>query len=316
MLASVLLALAVPQQTSGGDDFDRPDANALGPGWVEHAGSIGILRNQAHGQAPWSLAKIANVSAYYGDAWVEARFARRRSGPAYVALSAGYATALNNIFVKVHDTDFDQLYDRVYFYYGNNGLNGGSTAHWGASQWSYPLATPTPSGRMVLRFDQSGDRAVLTVENDASGRAEVFHADSLSNISRDLGKGFGLGTYGEALVDDYFVDGDGSALRVALSAWVAGAPTTVTTHGADPGDLVIVGYSLTGGGPTSTIYGDVALSPPIEQLPARVADAAGETRAQYLVPASLAGRDFWVQALALGPSGASELSRPWAKTFR
>jgi len=83
----------------------------------------------------------------------------------------------------------------------------------------------------------------------------------------------------------------------------AGATATARVCGSTPGADQVVALSLTGAGPTPTPFGSVSLSPPIELLGRRAADAAGVTEIEAHVPAFAAGRPVWLQALDLG-SGA------------
>ena len=69
--------------------------------------------------------------------------------------------------------------------------------------------------------------------------------------------------------------------------------------GADANAPCIIGYSLTGAGPTSTPFGDVALSPPITQLPNVVADSSGSASLSANVPPRASGANVWIQAADL-----------------
>ncbi len=77
-----------------------------------------------------------------------------------------------------------------------------------------------------------------------------------------------------------------------------------------PGNKVIIGYSLSGGGPTSTTFGDVGMSPPISQLPKLVADPTGVASFSASVPLSLGGATVYTQAVELLGGGAGNLSNP------
>lgn len=60
---------------------------------------------------------------------------------------------------------------------------------------------------------------------------------------------------------------------------------------------VVLAYSTSGNGPTSTIYGSVDLSLPILQLPTANADSSGFAQVGLDVPAGLVGLSVWFQAL-------------------
>ncbi len=63
---------------------------------------------------------------------------------------------------------------------------------------------------------------------------------------------------------------------------------------------VLLGYSTTGGGPTSTVYGTALLSNPIQQLPAMTADNSGHASVSTNVPSGAGGLTVWFQAYDLG----------------
>lgn len=83
---------------------------------------------------------------------------------------------------------------------------------------------------------------------------------------------------------------------VAVSGLVAGASATVAVSGATPSGKVRCAWSLAGGGPTSTPHGDLLLTPPYQELPILVADAAGNASAFVPVAPGTSGLPFWLQA--------------------
>lgn len=78
---------------------------------------------------------------------------------------------------------------------------------------------------------------------------------------------------------------------------VAGQNAVVSIAGGTPNASVYLGWSQTGGGPTSTPFGFADLSPPIQQLPTLTTDASGTASLQASVPAGAAGIQLWFQAL-------------------
>ena len=70
--------------------------------------------------------------------------------------------------------------------------------------------------------------------------------------------------------------------------------------GATPGDLVIMGYSLAGPGPTTTPFGVVDMTPPIERLAAIPADAQGAAVHMQKVPPQASGIMLYTQATSGG----------------
>ena len=94
----------------------------------------------------------------------------------------------------------------------------------------------------------------------------------------------------------------------ALSVWnlVAGSTATLEVQGCGTGTnpstpaKVFFAWSITGPGPTSTPYGWVGLSPPINTLPPILADATnGIASRQVQVPPTAAGMPVWIQALVI-----------------
>ena len=84
---------------------------------------------------------------------------------------------------------------------------------------------------------------------------------------------------------------------LSTSGMIAGQPVTVTVRQATPGSLIVLAYSLTGAGPTPSLYGDILLDTPIFQLPIFTADPFGRVQAQKVVPPALRGQTIWMQAL-------------------
>ncbi len=76
----------------------------------------------------------------------------------------------------------------------------------------------------------------------------------------------------------------------------AGFTAIATMAGTTPGALQTLAYSTTGGGPTSTPWGDVDLSAPIYRLPPQSADLAGAARFSASLPLALRGQPLWLQA--------------------
>lgn len=86
---------------------------------------------------------------------------------------------------------------------------------------------------------------------------------------------------------------------LSTSGLVGGATTTLSVAGATPAGAVLIGYSLTGAGPTSTPFGMVDMSMPINQLPTLTADAAGLASMSTGVPGQASGFTVYMQAADL-----------------
>jgi hypothetical protein len=93
-----------------------------------------------------------------------------------------------------------------------------------------------------------------------------------------------------------------------LSDLVAGLSVDISIENVGPGNTVIAAYSLTGPGPTNSSFGPVDMSQPIVQLPAMVADAAGNAILTANVPPGTSGVSVWTQAVELHPGGGGTLT--------
>jgi len=87
---------------------------------------------------------------------------------------------------------------------------------------------------------------------------------------------------------------------LAVNNLVAGGVVTIAVSNATSMGTVRHGYSLYGGGPVTTPYGDLLLSPPYTEFPAMVADANGDASLSVPVPAGTTGVSVWFHAIDLG----------------
>ena len=83
---------------------------------------------------------------------------------------------------------------------------------------------------------------------------------------------------------------------ITVSNLVAGQIFSIDGTNFTATGAAVVGYSLTGGGPTTTPFGVADLSPPIRRLPALVADPSGAIQFSAPVPPGLSGTPIWFQA--------------------
>ena len=115
--------------------------------------------------------------------------------------------------------------------------------------------------------------------------------------------------------DNLVISADDTTPVLAVTNLVAGQMADVSVTNCDPGNTVIIAYSLTGAGPTPTPVGDVALSQPIVQLPPQVADPSGSVSIMQTIPPAGSGRPVWIQAAELLPGGGGVLSNALAETI-
>ncbi len=86
----------------------------------------------------------------------------------------------------------------------------------------------------------------------------------------------------------------------AVSNLVAGSVAVLEASNATPFGLIRHGYSLNGGGPTSTAYGDLLLSTPYTELPTMTADANGDATLAVPVPPGTTGTPVWFHGMDMG----------------
>lgn len=99
---------------------------------------------------------------------------------------------------------------------------------------------------------------------------------------------------------------------LTISNLMAGAVADVQLSDCAADALVFVGYSLTGPGPTTTVYGDVLLDGPVQTLVSGRADPSGTFHSSGLVPLQLAGSTLWLHALEVKGPSTGFLSNPMA----
>lgn len=83
----------------------------------------------------------------------------------------------------------------------------------------------------------------------------------------------------------------------SISNLVAGGNALLTVTDATPSGSVLIGYSLSGAGPTMTPYGAVDMSLPIHQMPLLSVGSSGLASYLHSVPAAAAGLTIYSQAL-------------------
>lgn len=88
-----------------------------------------------------------------------------------------------------------------------------------------------------------------------------------------------------------------------ITGLVGGGTATLTVSNATAGGGVLIGYSLTGAGPTNTPFGPVDMSTPITQLPTLTANGSGVASMSTGVPGRVTGFTVYTQAADLS-SGA------------
>lgn len=274
--------------SSGCDHFNRSDNPDIGGQWIEEAGDMEIRSDMLHGRQNNSLSVFWGVNADYRNSKVEANFQTNGQKLWYVALFAGYRDLDNCVHVKVQDSDYDTLVDKVYFRYGNN------QAPWNLNSYVFDLDTPTALGSLTLTFENNGDVARLALDNPFSGEVEVFRCSGLSSKAGQLGTGFGISTFGDCFVDDFDVnDGTCSEGFGLVVSGTPGSTMTFTVEGATSNEQVALVFGKGSGlfivpGPFACQGTELGIQFPQDFVPLR-ADAAGNVVFSRPIPPAAAG---------------------------
>lgn len=91
-------------------------------------------------------------------------------------------------------------------------------------------------------------------------------------------------------------------LTYTATGLVGGGTATLTVTGATASGGVLIGYSLTGAGPTNTPFGPVDMSAPITTLPTLTANASGVATLSTSVPPNASGFTVYTQGADLTTS--------------
>lgn len=130
-----------------------------------------------------------------------------------------------------------------------------------------------------------------------------FYSNADATIRTHCGKGnpafTGSTFFNRAWNGTIYYDTQGG-FTLTVSNLVAGGNAKIAVSGATAGGKVRHGYSLSGGGPVGTPYGNLLLSPPYTELPFLTADGAGNASMAAPVPPGTTGIAVWLHAFDLG----------------
>jgi hypothetical protein len=93
--------------------------------------------------------------------------------------------------------------------------------------------------------------------------------------------------------------GGGGGFVYSVTNLFAGSIATFSISGATAGRNVILGYSLSGAGPSTTRFGVVDMTRPITRFATLTADASGNAASGMTIPAGIAGLTVYSQAVNL-----------------
>ncbi len=187
-----------------------------------------------------------------------------------------------------HDTINIKVYDEEAWSSATPVWTGTATIGTYTNTW-HRVFVDVSSGGLVLNVNEP-----FTIELSGTGGYMGFRGQTTQPYPGDL--------YLNGVIDNTDVGFNTYMLPVpgptiAVSNLVAGQTGTFTVSNASPNGPIIAGYSLLGGGPTPSAFGDILLSPPWTRLPAITTDAAGAASLSGPVPPPLSGTPVWFHAL-------------------
>ncbi|MCP4093703.1 MAG: hypothetical protein GY747_09670 [Planctomycetes bacterium] len=192
------------------------------------------------------------------------------------------------------------------------GVSGTTLSFDGETYWAAYLANhPTSYGdgisNMEISTDGGATWTMVWTDTSLNNGDTYSPVVDLSAYDGMVGVQLGIRFYGtwaqEWWVDNVVIDGGGgSGLTYTATGLVGGGTGTLTVTGASAGGGVLLGYSLTGAGPTMTPFGPVDMSMPITRLPVLTADGAGTASMTTGIPARASGFTVYTQGADLATS--------------
>lgn len=167
------------------DDFN--DGSTAG--WTTRAGTV----SESGGLFSGSEISLATMDGQTGSTVGVDALMQGSSG--YVAVVLNYSSLSDNLFVKIQDNNGNGLFDRVFFYHGNNGNDGLVGTDY------FDLSSEVVSSYFEVSVDGLGHvTANVAATGDAFGGV-------LTNSY--AGTGIGLGFWQNSLADNLYIDGNG-----------------------------------------------------------------------------------------------------------
>ena len=298
------VASATTGGTSGFDNFNRPDG-ALGPDWGFGAGSFEIrdeqFANVGSGNG-WAL--YNGATSLYENAVIEFDLAVGPSTLAYGCAIIG-AGGTNNTFTKVQSNSGGGVYSNIGFYVGN----GSSMSGYGG----FITISAVTGGRVRVYVTDNGDTMNCDIDEFWDGTFEYHYESSgliSSGLAAQLGEGLGLGAYaGISRVDDFSANGAGPEPVLQILEMVPGQFMTIDISNLEEGSSAMLILSSIGAGPTSTPYGEIAVSLPWRRTPL-FPEIGGVVNFTSTLPPGSIGATFYMQAAEWKADATVQLTNP------
>jgi hypothetical protein len=322
LISALLTAGLLPAQDmigidTNGNVFGIDSATGAGSqiGNLGYAGVAGLARNsQDELFAIVSLASVGSqalveVNPTTGVGTLVTAIAPLYSGSIFRGISFDAADVLYAEHTSSYLVTVDMNSGASTFVNKPNAFDARSVTFSGADLYSWDLV------KGLLKCDIVGTNWAINVNPNAPG-SSIIAAMTTSPTGQIYGAGSQL--YTISTVDGFTTAVGGGAWanltaieflgapitpQLSLTNLVGGQVATIGFWNMTPSGMVLIGYSLTGAGPTPTPFGMVDMSPPISQLPLLTADAAGVGSLSTGVPARASGFTLYMQGADLSSGG-------------
>jgi hypothetical protein len=179
---------------------------------------------------------------------------------------------------------------------------------------SHALGVPSSNPTVDLSWTTAGDNLSgidgygIYMSSAAGGPSNVKDIEEVTSYSETLADGtwyFNIRSVDNAGNWDSDFESYGPIIIdlppvYSVTPMTAGSPATFSVTGADPNSTVRLGYSLTGAGPFTTVFGVVDMTPPINTLATLTSNGSGNASFTVTVPGSASGRTLYTQGLNSG----------------